>query len=247
MICRSFLSNMKLDVLAVGAHPDDMELGCGGTIAKMVSKGKKVGIIDLTRGEMGTRGTVETRKQESSEASRILGISVRENLQFRDGFLVNDEKHQLEVIKIIRKYQPDILITNAAEDRHPDHERTAKLVYDSQFLSGLRKVETSLNGEPQQVWRPKHIFYCIQWNETKPDFVIDISGFLNVKVEACLAYKTQFYDEKSLEPITLIATENFAKSIVYRAENLGRLVGCDAGEGFTSPKWIGLKDFENFI
>lgn len=238
---------MKLDILAIGAHPDDVELGCGGTLAKMISENKKVGILDLTEGELGTRGTALTRKSESEEASKILSIAYRENLKFRDGFFKNDDTHKIELIKIIRKYKPDIVLANAVNDRHPDHGKAAKLVYDACFLSGLLKIQTSYNGVTQDKWRPKHIFNYIQWNEEKPDFIIDISHFLDKKIEACMAYKTQFYDPNSLEPNTPITSINFKKSIIYRAENLGRLIGCDAGEGFTSQKWIGLKDFENFV
>lgn len=238
---------MKLDILAIGAHPDDVELGCGGTLAKMISENKKVGILDLTEGELGTRGTATTRKAEAEEASKILSIADRENLKFRDGFFKNDDTHQIELIKIIRKYKPDIVLANAVNDRHPDHGKAAKLVYDACFLSGLLKIQTSYNGVTQDKWRPKHIFNYIQWNEEKPDFIIDISHFLDKKIEACMAYKTQFYDPNSLEPNTPITSINFKKSIIYRAENLGRLIGCDAGEGFTSQKWIGLKDFENFV
>ncbi|QYN48539.1 bacillithiol biosynthesis deacetylase BshB1 [Apibacter sp. ESL0432] len=238
---------MKLDILAIGAHPDDVELGCGGTLAKMISENKKVGILDLSEGELGTRGTAITRKAEAEEAGKILSIAYRENLKFRDGFFKNDDTHQIELIKIIRKYKPDIVLANAVNDRHPDHGKAAKLVYDACFLSGLLKIQTSYNGVTQDTWRPKHIFNYIQWNEEKPDFIIDISHFLDKKIEACLAYKTQFYDPNSLEPNTPITSINFKKSIIYRAENLGRLIGCDAGEGFTSQKWIGLKDFENFV
>lgn len=238
---------MKLDILAIGAHPDDVELGCGGTLSKMISENKKVGILDLTEGELGTRGTALTRKSEAEEASKILSIAYRENLKFRDGFFKNDETHQIELIKIIRKYKPDIVLANAVNDRHPDHGKAAKLVYDACFLSGLLKIQTSYNGVTQDTWRPKQIFNYIQWNEEKPDFIIDISHFLDKKIEACMAYKTQFYDPNSLEPNTPITSINFKKSIIYRAENLGRLIGCDAGEGFTSQKWIGLKDFENFV
>jgi bacillithiol biosynthesis deacetylase BshB1 len=238
---------MKLDILAIGAHPDDVELGCGGTLAKMIFQNKKVGILDLTRGELGTRGTAETRKQEAEKASRILGISLRENLNFRDGFFINDEKHQWEIIKILRKYRPDFVLTNVRNDRHPDHGKSAKLVYDACFLSGLIKVETELDNEKQQAWRPKYLFNYIQWDEIRPDFVIDISEFLSKKVEACMAYKTQFYDPDSKEPATPITSVNFRKSIVYRAENLGRLTGCEAGEGFTAQGLVGLKDFDNFI
>lgn len=238
---------MKLDILAIGAHPDDVELGCGGTLAKMISENKKVGILDLTEGELGTRGTAITRKAEAEEAGKILSIAYRENLKFRDGFFKNDDTHQIKLIKIIRKYKPDIVLANAVNDRHPDHGKAAKLVYDACFLSGLLKIQTSYNGVTQDTWRPKHIFNYIQWNEEKPDFIIDISHFLDKKIEACMAYKTQFYDPNSLEPNTPITSINFKKSIIYRAENLGRLIGCDAGEGFTSQKWIGLKDFENFV
>lgn len=238
---------MKLDILAIGAHPDDVELGCGGTLAKMISENKKVGILDLTEGELGTRGTALTRKSEAEEAGKILSIAYRENLKFRDGFFKNDDIHKIELIKIIRKYKPDIVLANAVNDRHPDHGKAAKLVYDACFLSGLLKIQTSYNGVTQDKWRPKHIFNYIQWNEEKPDFIIDISHFLDKKIEACMAYKTQFYDPNSLEPNTPITSINFKKSIIYRAENLGRLIGCDAGEGFTSQKWIGLKDFENFV
>lgn len=238
---------MKLDILAIGAHPDDVELGCGGTLAKMISENKKVGILDLTEGELGTRGTAITRKAEAEEAGKILSIAYRENLKFRDGFFKNDDTHQIELIKIIRKYKPDIILANAVNDRHPDHGKAAKLVYDACFLSGLLKIQTSYNEVTQDTWRPKHIFNYIQWNEEKPDFIIDISHFLDKKIEACMAYKTQFYDPNSLEPNTPITSINFKKSIIYRAENLGRLIGCDAGEGFTSQKWIGLKDFENFV
>lgn len=238
---------MKLDILAIGAHPDDVELGCGGTLAKMISENKKVGILDLTEGELGTRGTALTRKSEAEEAMKILSIAYRENLKFRDGFFKNDDTHQIELIKVIRKYKPDIVLANAVNDRHPDHGKAAKLVYDACFLSGLLKIQTSYNGVTQDKWRPKHIFNYIQWNEEKPDFIIDISHFLDKKLEACMAYKTQFYDPNSLEPNTPITSINFKKSIIYRAENLGRLIGCDAGEGFTSQKWIGLKDFENFV
>lgn len=238
---------MKLDILAIGAHPDDVELGCGGTLSKMISENKKVGILDLTEGELGTRGTALTRKSEAEEASKILSIAYRENLKFRDVFFKNDDTHQIELIKIIRKYKPDIVLANAVNDRHPDHGKAAKLVYDACFLSGLLKIQTSYNGVTQDTWRPKQIFNYIQWNEEKPDFIIDISHFLDKKLEACMAYKTQFYDPNSLEPNTPITSINFKKSIIYRAENLGRLIGCDAGEGFTSQKWIGLKDFENFV
>lgn len=172
---------MKLDILAFGAHPDDVELGAAGTIAKEVSLGKKVGIIDLTRGELGTRGSAEIRDKESKNAAEILGVSVRENLQFRDGFFINDEKHQLEIIKTIRKYKPEIVICNAIDDRHIDHGKGSKLVSDACFLSGLMKIETEIDGKKQEAWRPKQVYHYIQWKNIEPDFVVDISGFIEKK------------------------------------------------------------------
>lgn len=233
---------MKLDVLAIGAHPDDVELGCGGTVAKLVAEGKSVGIIDLTQGELGTRGTAETRKQEASNAAKILGVAIRENLGFRDGFFVNDEKHQLALVHVIRKYQPDTILCNALEDRHIDHGKGADLVETAAFLSGLRKIETN-----QEVWRPKNIFHYIQWYPLTPDFILDISGYLTKKKEACLAYKTQFYDGNSAEPSTPISSPQFFNSIENRAKDLGMLIGTEAGEGFVSKGYLGLKNFENFI
>ena len=184
---------MKLDILAIAAHPDDIEMCCGATIAKETSRGKKVGIVDLTRGDLGTRGTAETRNEEAKNAAEILNLTVRENLKFRDGFFKNDEEHQLEVIKMIRKYQPEIIITNAETDRHPDHGRGSKLVSDACFLSGLRKIETSIDGVIQEAWRPKQVLHTIQWNIKEPDIVVDVTGFIDTKIKSCLAYKTQFY------------------------------------------------------
>lgn len=238
---------MKVDILAIGAHPDDVELGCGGTIAKMISEGKTVAIIDLTKGELGTRGTDKTRKQEAADAANILGISARENLEMKDGFLENSEEYQMRIVKMIRKYQPEIVLANATDDRHPDHAKAAKLVSDACFLSGLKKIETALDGENQEFWRPKHIFHFIQWKETEPDFVIDISDFMEKKIEACMAYKTQFYNPESKEPVTPIATKDFLESLTYRAQNLGRLSGCTYAEGFTAEKMIALKNFEGIV
>lgn len=238
---------MKVDILAIGAHPDDVELGCGGTIAKMISEGKTVAIIDLTKGELGTRGTDETRKQEAADAAKILGISARENLEMKDGFLQNSEEYQMRIVKMIRKYQPEIVLANATDDRHPDHAKAAKLVSDACFLSGLKKIETSLDGKNQEFWRPKHVFHFIQWKEIEPDFVIDISDFMEKKIEACMAYKTQFYNPESKEPVTPIATKDFLESLTYRAQNLGRLSGCTYAEGFTAEKMIALKNFEGIV
>ena len=231
---------MKLDVLAFGAHPDDVELGCSGTIAKEVSLGKKVGIIDLTRGELGTRGSVEIRNSESAKASEILGVSVRENLDMRDGFFINDEAHQLKIIEILRKYRPEIVLCNAITDRHIDHGKGSKLVSDACFLSGLIKIETELNGKKQQAWRPKVVYHYIQWQNIEPDFVVDISEFLDKKMESVLAYGSQFYDPNSKEPVTPITSKTFLDSVKYRAEDLGRLVGVEYAEGFTTERYLAV-------
>jgi len=231
---------MKLDVLAFGAHPDDVELGCGGTIAKEVANGKKVGIIDLTRGELGTRGTAETRDEEAFNAAKILGVSVRENLGFADGFFVNDKQHQLEVIKMIRKYQPKIVLCNAIEDRHIDHGKGSKLVSDACFLSGLLKIETEDDGALQKPWRPKQVYHYIQWKNLDPDLAVDVSGFIDKKMEAVLAYKTQFFDANSKAPETPISSKNFTDSIIYRARDLGRLIGVEYAEGFTAERYVAV-------
>lgn len=238
---------MKVDILAIGAHPDDVELGCGGTLAKLISEGKTVAIVDLTQGELGTRGTNITRAEEAAEASQILGISARENLKMKDGFILNTEEYQLQIVKMIRKYQPDIVFANAIEDRHPDHAKASKLVSDACFLSGLIKIETELDGEDQKQWRPKQVFHYIQWKNITPDFVVDISDFMDKKIEACLAYKTQFYDPNSKEPMTPIATKDFLESLTYRAQDLGRLSGVAYAEGFTSEKLLAFKNFDGII
>ena len=238
---------MKVDVLAIGAHPDDVELGCGGTIAKLISEGKKVAILDLTQGELGTRGTNETRAIEAKNAAEILGISARENLKMRDGFLINSEEYQLRIIKAIRTYQPEIVFCNAVDDRHPDHAKAAKLASDACFLSGLIKIETEESGKKQEKWRPKQVFHYIQWKNLEPDFVIDISGFLDKKIESCLAYKTQFYDPTSTEPTTPISSKSFLDSITYRAQDLGRLAGVEHAEVFTTEKTLTLKNFDGII
>ena len=226
---------MKLDILAIGSHPDDVELGCGATLAKEVSKGKKVGIIDLTRGELGTRGTAETRDEEAKEAAKILDVAMRTNMEFADGFFVNDKQHQLELIKEIRKYKPEIVLCNAVNDRHIDHGKGSKLVSDACFLSGLLKIDTKCEDTDgwQEPWRPKAVYHYIQWKNVAPDIVVDVSEFINKKMEAVLAYKTQFYNPKSNEPETPISSKNFTDSIKYRARDLGRLTGVDFAEGFT--------------
>lgn len=239
--------SMKLDILAFGAHPDDIELGCGATIAKEIANGKRVGVVDLTRGELGTRGTAETRKQEAADAAQILGIEVRENLGFADGFFVNDKNHQLDIIRMIRKYQPDVVLCNAVDDRHIDHGKGSRLVSDACFLSGLLKIETQLHGESQEKWRPKQVYHYIQWKHIEPDFVVDVSGFMDTKMASVLAYKTQFYDPDSNEPTTPISSKNFTDSIVYRARDLGRLIGVEHAEGFTVERHVAVNSLFDLI
>jgi len=238
---------MKLDILVFGAHPDDAELGAGGTIAKEVAKGKKVGIVDLTRGELGTRGSAEIRDREAASAGKVLKIEVRENLNFRDGFFSNDESHQLEVIKMICKYQPDIVLCNAVDDRHIDHGKGSKLVSNSCFLSGLIKIETKLAGKIQDPWRPRLVYHYIQWKNLVPDFVVDITGFMDKKVEAILAYGSQFHDPKSDEPETPISSKTFIESVQYRAQDMGRLIGKDFAEGFNVERMIAVDSLSDII
>ncbi|MDO6814046.1 bacillithiol biosynthesis deacetylase BshB1 [Tenacibaculum soleae] len=238
---------MKLDILAFGSHPDDVELGCAGTIAKEIHLGKKVGVVDLTRGELGTRGSAELRDKEAAEAADILGVSVRENLGFADGFFKNDKKHQLQVIKMIRKYKPDIVLCNAISDRHIDHPKGSKLVSDACFLSGLLKVETEIDGIVQEKWRPKQVYHYIQWENVTPDFVVDVTGFMDLKEASVLAYSSQFFNPKSNAPETPITSKNFTESIRYRAKDLGRLIGVDFAEGFTSERYVAIENLSKLI
>jgi bacillithiol biosynthesis deacetylase BshB1 len=238
---------MKLDILAIGAHPDDVELGCGATLAKEISLGKKVGIIDLTQGELATRGSIEIRTEEAIKASKILGVFVRENLRFADGFFVNNKSHQIELIKMIRKYQPDIVLVNAISDRHIDHQKGSELASAACFLSGLRKVETMINGKTQEAWRPKKVYHYIQWDDLKPDFVVDVSGFMEKKIEAVMAYESQFYNPESEEPTSPISSENFLESVTYRAQNLGRLIGVSHAEGFTVERFVAVDSLDKLI
>ncbi|MDH7446790.1 bacillithiol biosynthesis deacetylase BshB1 [Aquimarina sp. 2201CG14-23] len=238
---------MKLDILAIGAHPDDVELSCSGTLAKEIDNGKKVGILDLTRGELGTRGTPEIRDQEAKNAASILGVSIRENLGFRDGFFINNEEHQLAVIKIIRKYKPEIVLCNAVDDRHIDHGKGSKLVSDACFLSGLRKIETSYNDVSQDPWRPKKVYHYIQWKNIEPDFVVDISGYMDKKMESVMAYASQFYDTNNNAPSTPISSKNFKDSIEYRAADLGRIIGVDYAEGYTVERYVAVSSIFDLI
>ncbi len=225
---------IKLDILAIGAHPDDVELGCAGTIAKEISKGKKVGIVDLTRGELGTRGDANTRDTESNDAAKLLGVDFRENLNFSDCFFANDKEHQLKLVELIRKYRPDIVICNAAQDRHIDHSKAAKLVTDACFLSGLIKIETTFDSISQNPWRPVNVYHYIQWNNNEPNFVVDISDFIKNKLDAVMCYKSQFYNPNDSSEVTPISTKNFLNSIEYRARDLGRLTGVEYAEGFNT-------------
>ncbi len=233
---------MKLDILVFGSHPDDAELGAGATIAKEVANGKKVGIVDLTRGELGTRGSAEIRDKEAAKSAKILGVLVRENLAFADGFFINDKEHQLGIIRMLRRYRPETVLCNAIDDRHIDHGRGSKLVSDACFLSGLKKIDTKLeaDSEGQLPWRPKAVYHYIQWKNIKPDFVVDVSGYIEKKTKAILAYSSQFHDPKSKEPETPISSKNFLDSVEYRARDLGRLVGVEHGEGFTVERLIAV-------
>jgi N-acetylglucosamine malate deacetylase 1 len=232
----------KLDILVFGAHPDDVELGCGGTILKHVKQGYKVGVIDLTRGELGTRGTEETRSDETENSTKILGVSLRDNMGFKDGFFQNDKSHKMELIKKIRQYKPDIVITNAPSDRHPDHGRSSDLTIDSCFLSGLEKIETG-----QDVWRPKHIYHYIQFNTILPDFVLDITDEMEQKIESILCYKTQFYNPESEETETIISSKDFLESVKYRAKDLGRQSDCKYAEGFITNQTLKVNSLKDLI
>lgn len=237
---------MKLDILAIGVHPDDVELSCSGTLLKHKAIGKKIGVLDLTRGELGTRGTAETRDVESLVASEILGLDVRENLGMRDGFFRNDEEHLLKIVTRIRKYQPEIILANAIDDRHPDHPRAAKLVNDAVFLSGLVKIETSSDGVSQKPWRPGLLLNFIQNTYVKPDILVDISDFWDIKKQAIAAYKTQFFTEEQEEGIeTYISSSGFMKFLEGKGIELGKSIGVNYAEGFTSAKLLGVDNLFN--
>jgi bacillithiol biosynthesis deacetylase BshB1 len=238
---------MKLDILAFGVHPDDVELSCAGTLLAAIAEGKKAGIVDLTQGELGTRGTAETRKVEATNAATILGISVRENLMMADGFFQNDEYHQRKVIEVIRKYQPDIILCNALEDRHPDHGRSAKLVSDAAFLSGLRKIVTNDDGKMQEAWKPKYVFHYIQDRYLQPSFVVDISEHHDKKLESILCYATQFHNPNLNEPNTYISSPQFLETVKARSMMFGKRIGVQYAEGFISEKILGIASFDALI
>lgn len=238
---------MKLHILAIGVHPDDVELGCSGVILKHISLGQQVGILHLTQGELGTRGTKEMRAQEAADAARILGVAVLEKLSFADGFFKNDREHQIQLIEVLRKYRPDIVLANALDDRHPDHGRAGWLVEDACFLSGLRMIETRHDGKPQEAWRPKAIYHYIQAYEHRPDIVVDISDFLEKKMEAVRAYKSQFYNPHSDEPQTFISTPEFLELVKARALQHGQSIGVKYGEGFNVRRQPGVKSLSDLI
>ena len=227
----------KVDILAIGAHPDDIELGCGGTLMKEIEMGKKVGLMDLTQGELGTRGSKEIRKQEAELARDFMGAKFRDNLLLDDCFFENNRDNQIKLISKIRRYQPEIIMCNATDDRHIDHQKAAKLVVDSCFLSGLKKIETTFDGNLQDVWRPVNVYHYIQWKNLEPDFVIDISKYMKQKFDLINCYKSQFYNDEKFDDNTPISTKNFLDSITYRARDLGRLVGVEAAEGFLSSRF----------
>ncbi|ELR73892.1 LMBE-related protein [Fulvivirga imtechensis AK7] len=239
---------MKLDILALAAHPDDTELSCSGTLAAHIAQGYKVGVVDLTRGEMGTRGTVEIRKQEAQASAEILKLSVRENLGFEDVFFANDKEHQLRVAAIIRKYRPHILLANAVRDRHPDHGKAASLATDAYFVAGLKQVElTDEDGQVLEPWRPKAVYHYIQSNYIKPDFVVDISDVWDIKMASIRAFKSQFFNHDSAEPETYISNPEFMKMIEARAKEYGHSIGVKYGEGFTVNRNIGIKDITGLL
>ena len=239
---------MKIDVLAFGVHPDDVELCCAGVLLAEKKNGKTIGIIDLTQGELGTRGTADTRKEEAAAAAKILEVDIRENLQMPDGFFENDEMNKRKIIGMLRKYRPEIIFCNAPEDRHPDHGRSAQLVEEAAFLSGLSKVETFLDGNPQIAWRPKFVFNFIQDRYLKPDFVIDVSKEMEQKIESVKAYKTQFFNPENIDgPQTYISSPEFLESVYARAAMFGKMIGVKYAEGFLSKKMIGFRNLDSLV
>lgn len=238
---------MKLDILVLAVHPDDAELGCSGTILKHIAEGKKVGIVDFTRGELGTRGSAEIRDKEATDSAKILGLHARENLKFRDGFFSNDEAHQLEIIRMIRKYQPEIVLANALHDRHPDHGRAGDLANDACFLSGLSKISTQLDGKEQDAWRPGLILQYIQDRYIRPDIIIDITPYMETKIASIKAFRTQFFNPDEDGPETYISSPDFFESVIGRAREFGKSIGTTYAEGFTSRKLLGVDSLFNLL
>jgi len=238
---------MKLHILAIGAHPDDVELGCTGTLINHIKKGQKAGVLDLTQGDLGSRGTIESRFEEANASAKVMGLSMRENLKMADGFFKNDREHLLQIIAVLRRYQPEIVLANALADRHPDHGRAGRLIADACFFSGLRKIETDWEGEPQQPWRPKKVFHYIQDRFEEPDFVVDISDSYEQKMEAIKCFKTQFFNDDSGDPQTYISAPGFLDKISNRASQLGHRIGVKYGEGFKLESALGVNDLDSFI
>ncbi len=238
---------MKLDILAFAAHPDDVELSCGGTLILQAQKGNKTGIVDLTKGEMGTRGTPEQRMLEAEDAGKILGLSARENLGFADTWFEVDQKHQLEIIRMIRKYKPEIILANAPYDRHPDHGRAARLVEESFFKSGLSKIETKENNELQEPWRPKKLYHYIQSVTLEPDFLIDVSDVHEQKMDAVKAFKSQVFDPESDEPETYISSQAFLSMLESRGREFGHRLQVQYAEGFIQKQYLGLRDLFDLV
>lgn len=238
---------MKVDILAFAAHPDDIEISCGATICKHVDLGKRVAIVDFTRGELGTRGSGELRLQEAEKASQIMGIHARENLGFRDGFFVHDEAHILEIVKMIRKYQPEIILANTPKDRHPDHGRASKMVSEACFLSGLARIETNIDGESQERWRPKALYYYIQDLYQEADFAVDVSDYMDKKIEVLHAFSSQFHDPNSKEPQTPISGDDFFEFIKARMKDAGRSIGVKYAEGFIAQRLVGVESLDKMM
>lgn len=238
---------MKLDILAIGVHPDDIELSCAGTILKEIAKGKKVGVLDLTHGELGTRGSGPLRLVEAAKSAEILGLSCRDNLGFKDGFFENNEAHQVAIARILRKYQPAIILANAIDDRHPDHGRASKLISDACFYSGLRRIETEWEGEQQEAWRPKVVYHYIQDRFIIPDFVVDVSPYVHKKMEAIQAFQSQFFNTESNEPESPLTKKNFFDYVKGRMADMGRYINVDFAEGYTVERPIGIENFEDLI
>ncbi len=238
---------MKIDILAIGVHPDDVELSCGGTIAKHIALGKKVGILDLTLGELGTRGTAQLRTQEAMAAAKILGVSFRTQLNMRDGFFENNEQNQILIIEQLRKHQPEIVLCNAVSDRHPDHARAAKLIADSCFYSGLAKIETAFEKREQTAWRPKAVYHYIQDQFIHPDIVVDISDFMEIKHKAVMAFSSQFYNPDSKEPETPISGKDFLEALNAKMAIWGRSINARYAEGFTTTRYVGVKNLFDLV
>jgi bacillithiol biosynthesis deacetylase BshB1 len=241
------MQDPKLHILAIAVHPDDIELGCAGILIKHARAGQATGILDLTQGELGTRGTAEIRLQEAADAAKTMGVIVRENARMRDGFFRNDEEHQMQLIRYIRRWRPEIVIGNALEDRHPDHGRAGKLIADACFLAGLRKVETNHNGQPQEAWRPRRVFHMLQDRQLTPSFIVDVTDVHDQKLKAIQCYRSQFHNPGSDEPETYISSQNFLEQIKYRDALMGKRIGTKYGEGLVSENIPGVADLNGLI